>query len=669
MSRVSYAMLHADGAREMTRAVRAALAKLVAGLAATAASAPREILEVTLVGNPIMHHLVLGIDPVPLGSAPFALATDGAVRTRPPRSASARIPGARLYVLPCIAGHVGADTAGVILAEEPQRRREGIHLIVDVGHERRDRPGERRAPARGVQPDRPRVRGRPDQRRPARRPGCDRARAHRPRDTGAALQGDRRRRLVGRARVRRVASQPPGPASPGICGCGIVEVIAELFLAGGIASDGTIDGAAAARSSRIVPDAPDVLLRPLRAAGRVLPASGSASPRTTSGRSSSRRPRSTPASACSWTSSAWSRSTRSGSPARSAARSTSSTRWCSASSRTATCATSRRPAMPPASVPSSRCSPATPGREIETVVRRVQKVETAVEPRFQEHFVDAMALPHRTAAGHQPLAGRRPAGAVGAGPARSGAPARRARPSVVAVEEAATMTIETPQRRSRRPGRPPRRSGRTRSSSHEPFLTRAIAPYEVLGEEGLALLEWNADTILQEVGIDFRDDPDCARDAEGGRRRRRRRAGPLPARAVPPDHPGDRAARLDPVRAQPGAERHPRRPAHGPRAELRLALRHGPRPRPALRHDRGLPQLREADLRVALAASQRRHGLRARRPAREQAALRHGLFAHPLVGQAVHGLRDAAEPRAGQRGHGADRVQRASARTSSRRIR
>jgi uncharacterized 2Fe-2S/4Fe-4S cluster protein (DUF4445 family) len=36
-------------------------------------------------------------------------------------------------------------------------------------------------------------------------------------------------------------------------------------------------------------------------------------------------------------------------------------------------------------------------REIEAVVRRVEKIETAVEPRFQEHFVEAMAIPHRTA--------------------------------------------------------------------------------------------------------------------------------------------------------------------------------------------------------------------------------------------------------------------------------
>ena len=48
--------------------------------------------------------------------------------------------------------------------------------------------------------------------------------------------------------------------------------------------------------------------------------------------------------------------------------------------------------------PSSRCCRAPPGREIEGVVRRVEKIETAVEPRFQEHFVEAMAIPHRTAA-------------------------------------------------------------------------------------------------------------------------------------------------------------------------------------------------------------------------------------------------------------------------------
>ena len=81
MSRVSYAMMHPRARGEMTAAVRKALDGLIATLAMRAGIKRAEILELALVGNPIMHHLLLGIDPTPLGGAPFALATDRAVRT------------------------------------------------------------------------------------------------------------------------------------------------------------------------------------------------------------------------------------------------------------------------------------------------------------------------------------------------------------------------------------------------------------------------------------------------------------------------------------------------------------------------------------------------------------------------------------------------------------
>nr|MBA2374309.1 DUF4445 domain-containing protein [Chloroflexota bacterium] len=132
MSRVSYAMMHPRGAGEMTRAVRKALNELIVGLARDGGIERDEILELTIVGNPIMHHLLLGIDPTPLGSAPFALATDRAVRTTAAEIGVVAHQGARVYVLPCIAGHVGADTAGVILAETPHQA-ERMQLIVDVG--------------------------------------------------------------------------------------------------------------------------------------------------------------------------------------------------------------------------------------------------------------------------------------------------------------------------------------------------------------------------------------------------------------------------------------------------------------------------------------------------------------------------------------------------------
>ncbi|CAN5458006.1 hypothetical protein BH10PSE7_BH10PSE7_08860 [soil metagenome] len=132
MSRVSYVMMNPGGEKEMTGAVREALNTLAGQVAEEAKIDRTDILEIVLVGNPVMHHLFLGIDPVELGGAPFALATGLAI-TRPARELDLDLnPGAYLYVLPCIAGHVGADTAGVVLSESPHLSEE-IMLVVDVG--------------------------------------------------------------------------------------------------------------------------------------------------------------------------------------------------------------------------------------------------------------------------------------------------------------------------------------------------------------------------------------------------------------------------------------------------------------------------------------------------------------------------------------------------------
>src|SRR4029078_11393610 len=132
MSRVSLAMLHEGGAVEMTRVVREAVASLVTGLASRAGVPAEDILELTIVGNPIMHHLFLGIDPTPLGAAPFALATDRAVRARARDLELPAHEGARPDLLACIAGHGGAGPAGVVLAETPYLA-DQITLVVDVG--------------------------------------------------------------------------------------------------------------------------------------------------------------------------------------------------------------------------------------------------------------------------------------------------------------------------------------------------------------------------------------------------------------------------------------------------------------------------------------------------------------------------------------------------------
>ncbi len=132
MSRVSYGMMNPTGAEEMTRAVRDGMNGLFAQIAAEAELDPKLIVDAVFVCNPVMHHLFLGIDPFELGQAPFALATSNALRLRADDLDLNIHPSARVYMLPCIAGHVGADAAAVALSEAPEKS-DDLVLVVDVG--------------------------------------------------------------------------------------------------------------------------------------------------------------------------------------------------------------------------------------------------------------------------------------------------------------------------------------------------------------------------------------------------------------------------------------------------------------------------------------------------------------------------------------------------------
>jgi len=131
MSRVSYVMMNPGGDVELTNAVRSALSEMTEDLLDQTDIEADKVLDMTLVGNPIMHHLVLGFDPTPLGQSPFPLAIDGSHHTTA-LEIDISLPQAKVYVAPCIAGHVGADTAAAILNEGPHRS-EAIQLLVDVG--------------------------------------------------------------------------------------------------------------------------------------------------------------------------------------------------------------------------------------------------------------------------------------------------------------------------------------------------------------------------------------------------------------------------------------------------------------------------------------------------------------------------------------------------------
>ncbi len=250
MSRVSYVMMNPSGDAEMTDAVRQGINALTAQVCAEAGIDPVDIVNATFVGNPIMHHLLLGIDPTELGGAPFALALNSGLTLWGVDLGLQFAPTARVYILPCIAGHVGADTAGVILSETPHLNDE-ITLVVDVGTNAEIVLGNRERLLACSSPTGPAFEG-------AQISGGQRA-------APGAIERVRIDPETLEPRFRVIGcdlwSDEPGFAEAtkssgvtGICGSGIIEVLAELFLASVIRSDGTIDGGRAARNQRVFAD-------------------------------------------------------------------------------------------------------------------------------------------------------------------------------------------------------------------------------------------------------------------------------------------------------------------------------------------------------------------------------------------------------------------------------
>ncbi len=250
MSRVSYVMMHPGGDVELTAAVRDGLKRLISEVAEEAGVALEEILNATFVGNPIMHHLLLGIDPTELGGAPFALATNSGMTLWASELGLVMNDDARVYILPCIAGHVGADTAGVILSESPQLRDE-ISLIVDVGTNAEIVLGNKERLLAASSPTGPAFEGAQISGGQRAAPGA----IERVRIDPETLEPCFR--IIGSELWSDEAgfeAETAATGVTGICGSGIIEVLAELYLAGVLTRDGTLDGGAQARSTRIQAD-------------------------------------------------------------------------------------------------------------------------------------------------------------------------------------------------------------------------------------------------------------------------------------------------------------------------------------------------------------------------------------------------------------------------------
>ncbi len=250
MSRVSYAMMNAGGDLEMTEAVRAGLNTLIDEIAQEAGADKSQILDAVFVMNPVMHHLFLGIDPFELGQAPFALATSDALNLTATDLGLNIAPGTRAYILPCIAGHVGADAAGVALSEAPNKS-EDLVLIVDVGTNAEILLGDKNGVLACSSPTGPAFEGAQISAGQRAAPGAierveidPTTKEPRFRVIGCDLWSDE----------EGFDAAIAATGITGICGSGIIEVIAEMRLAGLVDAGGLIGSAEQTGTARCFTD-------------------------------------------------------------------------------------------------------------------------------------------------------------------------------------------------------------------------------------------------------------------------------------------------------------------------------------------------------------------------------------------------------------------------------
>jgi len=383
MSRVSYGIMNPGGAADMTKAVIDGVQGLIDGAVAAAGLDVADVVEMVLVGNPVMHHLLIGVDPVELGGAPFALAVDQALDV-PARDLGVRVnAGARAYLLPCIAGHVGADAAAVVLAEAPQKS-DLMTLIVDVGTNAEIIVGNADRLLAASSPTGPAFEGAQISSGQRAAPG--------------AIERVRIDRTTLAPRFAVIGSDlwsdsPDFDAAiaqsgvTGICGSGIIEVIAEMYLAGIVTADGVIDGSKAAINPRIeadgrtfryrLTDTVAVTQNDIRAI-QLAKAALYAGFRLLMDKINIRK---------------IDRVVLAG-----AFGTHIDPKYAMVLGMIPDCLLEHVRAAGNAAGTGARMALLNQAarREIEAVVRRIEKIETAVEPSFQDHFVKAMAIPHKS---------------------------------------------------------------------------------------------------------------------------------------------------------------------------------------------------------------------------------------------------------------------------------
>jgi len=132
ITRISAIMMEPGAIDTLARLARETLAELTADVCGQAGVDPREVCEVALAGNATMTHIALGIDPEPLGVAPFIMAARELPEVRAADLDLPAHPRARAFVFPAFGAYVGGDITAGLLASGMDRDSR-TRLFVDIG--------------------------------------------------------------------------------------------------------------------------------------------------------------------------------------------------------------------------------------------------------------------------------------------------------------------------------------------------------------------------------------------------------------------------------------------------------------------------------------------------------------------------------------------------------
>ena len=132
MSRVSYIMMNKGGEEKLTDVIRTQIREMLAAAVKALELGENQLLDVICVGNPIMHHLFIGANPVELGVAPFTLAVKDWIDIPAGRLDLGLSDTAQVSLFPLIGGHVGADTSAAYLTQIDRMKGRSV-LLVDIG--------------------------------------------------------------------------------------------------------------------------------------------------------------------------------------------------------------------------------------------------------------------------------------------------------------------------------------------------------------------------------------------------------------------------------------------------------------------------------------------------------------------------------------------------------